>query len=72
MFFSSVFKCTQDNTAVASKSRMSDNQSQVALRQNSLDLLETAHVTTCTYTQLHKKKHFHAFLEFSVMSVHRN
>ena len=54
MLFFVVFKCTQDNTEVASKSRMSDNQSWL--------LGETVSIST-------KIKLFHAFLEFSVMSV---
>ena len=47
----------------------------LALRRNSQDLLATTLVTTYTYTQLHnfaKIKHCDAFLEFSVMSVHRS
>ena len=32
----------------------------------------TTRVTMCTYAQFAKKKHFHDFLGFSVMSIHRN
>ena len=37
---------------------MSDNQSW------HLDLLAITRVTTCTYVQLHKIKHFHAYYSF--------
>ena len=47
------FSCTQDNTADASKSIMSEQQI-LALRRINLDLLATTRVTTCTYTQLNK------------------
>ena len=44
----------------------------LALRRNSLDLLATVcvdQVYICTTVQ--KNKHFHAFVEFSVISVHK-
>ena len=46
---------------------MLDNQSW--LLDETVSILATTRVTTYIIAQ---NKHFHAFLEFSVMSVHRN
>ena len=54
------------NTEIARKPRM------FAFRRKSRNLLATTRAITRTYTQLHKNKHFHVFLEFSTMSVHIN
>ena len=44
----------------------------LTFRRNSLDLLATTRVITCTCVRKCTKiKHFHVFLEFSVISVHR-
>ena len=76
VFCARASKCkhSHDDTAVARKPRMWDNQ--YSLLGETVSIYYSSdytcdHVYMCTYTQL-QKKHFHVFLEFSVMSVHRN
>ena len=67
-------KNLHDNTAAARKPRMSDNQ--YSLLGETVSIYYSSdytcnHVYMCTYTQL-QKSIFTFFLEFLVMSVHRN
>ena len=76
VFCAPASKCkhSHDNTAVAGKPRMSDNQ--YSLLGETVSIYYSSdytcdHVYMCTYTKL-QKSIFMFFLEFSVMSVHRN
>ena len=61
-------KRTHEITAGASTSKMLDNHSW--LLGETVSIYWRLYVLTkCTYAQLYKNKHFHAFVEFSIISV---